>query len=365
LNFFTKIFFTSLLLLLFSTPLFSTVYENAENKKTDKWYLLKDFSTGSVKNIYDKKKKSRVIKFEGESTRTAYRLKPKKGFDKSNKRGEKLLSWEMNYSEDFVIIIEVKTKKGKRYLIYTPGDNNFYLEYGLGRDASSGGWKKYSRNLEKDLQESEFENKIVSIENFVIRGSGRIDNIRLKKEKQKDKKKETKKESVQNLVPKTKISNKKYTPKLKKVEKNSMPTIFLNGKNPMVLKKGEPYIEPGAMAQDKDGSEVMVTISEDIDIFKEGEYTVIYMATNSIGNSVINQRRVRVGEVIEEEPSSSSVKSSEREEAPEEESEQEILDLENRALEMSEWEKELALREKALAQKEQHSELPLRPGLEL
>jgi len=357
LKFFDKFFFATLFFLILSIPLFSTVYENAENKKTDNWYLLKNFSIGNVKNIYDKKKKSRVIELSGESTRTSYRLKPKRGFTKSKKRGEKLLSWEMNFNEDFVIIIEVETRKGRRYLIYTPGDKDSHLQYGLGTDTHSGGWKKYQRNLEADLHYFERDNHIVSIEAFVIRGSGLIDNIEITKESKKDKKR-----SVKNLKldSKVKSKNKESPLTLKIAEKNSMPTIFLNGKNPMVLKKGEPYIEPGATAQDRDGSEVMVTISEDIDIFKDGEYTVIYMATNSIGNSVINQRRVRIGDIIKD--SSLSVKLSDKEEAPEEEP-QEILDLENRALEMSEWEKELALREKELEKKEQQPALPLRPGL--
>jgi len=357
LNFFDKFFFATLFFLTLSIPLFSTVYENAENKKTDNWYLLENFSIGSVNNIYDKKKKSRVIELSGESTRTSYRLKPKRGFRKSKKRGEKLLSWEMNFNEDFVIIVEVQTQKGKRYLIYTPGEKKSYLQYGLGEDSSSGGWKKYQRNLEDDLHYFERDNEIVSIEAFVIRGTGLLDNIEVTKKSKKDKKRSVK---SLNLDSKLEIETKKPPLKLKIAEKNSMPTIFLNGKNPMILQKGEPYIEPGAIARDKDGSEVMVTISEDIDIFKDGEYTVIYMATNSIGNSVINQRRVRIGDVIEE--STSSVKSS-AEEAPLEEEIQEVLDLENRELEMSEWEKELALREKELEKKEQQPPLPLRPGL--
>ena len=371
-----KLFALPLLFILSSSFLFSTTYENASSKKTRKWHVFERFSKGVIKNIYDKKKKSRVIKFSGDGTKSVYILMPKKkSFPR--KKGENTLQWEMNYREDFVIMIGMHTLKGKRYLIYTSGDKDSYLQYGLGADSTSGQWKKYSRNLQEDLEHSDRYNKIMSIDSFVIKGSGMVDNIKMIKSKKKVK---PLPKPTLPKVPKEKIL--KIDKKLEKKEKakkvetvkpkinNQPPVIYLKGSNPMVLKKGERYIEPGATAKNRDGSPVPVSISEDIDIFKDGEYSVIYMATNRAGHSAIDRRRVRVGTVIEEKEHSSVSESVNDTpvDAPLEIEEE--VDLEQRALEILDWEKQLASREQELEQEKASRtnsssavQYPSRPGL--
>jgi hypothetical protein len=353
-------------LFLYPLTLFSTTYENASDKKIDGWNVLKQFSSGVVKNIYDKKKRSRVIKLDGNSTRTVYILMPKKKIFK-RKKEEEILEWEMNYNEDFVIMIGINTIKGKRFLIYTSGDKNSYLQYGLGVDSSLGQWKKYRRNLQKDLEQSDHYNRFLNITNFVIKGSGMVDNIKIVNSKELYLKPFTPIKSVKknNTIPK-KLIEKSVKTKHTNDKNNTPPTIYIYGQNPMLLKMGELYVEPGAVAKNGDGSSVSVTISDDIDILKEGEYSVIYMATNSLGNSVIDQRRVIVGKIKKEKKS----KNREKIEINEEELDQNTIDLEQRALEMLEWEKELAFREKELIEEKRSRDVtftnrnyPSHPGL--
>ena len=182
-----KLFFIYMFLLLSSGELLAKTYENAEDKKTKRWQTLQEFSKGTVTNIYDKNKKSRIIKLDGNFTRSAYQLKTKKSVLWKNKT-ERILHWKMNYSEDFVILVALDTKNGKRFLIYTPGDNNSYMQYGLGLNATLGVWKSYYRNLQEDLETFEIDNRIISVNSFVIRGSGLVDNIKLTKVKKNSKK---------------------------------------------------------------------------------------------------------------------------------------------------------------------------------
>jgi len=366
--------------ILFPSLLFSTTYENASSKKTDKWHTLKHFSGGVIKNIYDKKKKSRVIKLDGNATKSAYILMPKKKTFKQ-KKGENIFQWEMNYNEDFVIMIGVYTLKGKRYLIYTSGDKDSYLQYGLGADSTSGKWKKYSRNLQEDLESSDKYNEIISVNSFVIKGSGMLDNIKMVKYKKRVKKlpvptvPKVIKEKTVKIEKKIEKKNDKEIVKeniFKDVEVNKStqpPIIYIKGDNPMILKKGERYVEQGAIAKNKDGSSVSVSISEDIDIFKDGEYSVLYMAKNSAGDTAIDRRRVIVGNLVEEKKKERIFTLDTRDkidnnfDAPLE-VENEDVDLEQRALEILDWEKQLALREEELNRdKDSPMNYPSRPGL--
>lgn len=369
------IFRLFIILTILSSILFSTTLENGSSKKIDKWSSLKYFSKGTIKNIYDKRKKSRVIKFDGNGTRSVYILRPKNRSFKL-KKGEDTLEWEMNYNEDFVILIELDTLKGKRYLIYTSGDRDSYLQYGLGKDSISGEWKKYSRKLQEDLEKSDRYNRIISVNSFVIKGSGVVDNIKIIKSKQ------SKSTPVPTILEKSEKIEQKIIKIDKKAKENKIkidkstkitqpPIIYLKGSNPMILKKGEAYIEPGATAKNRDGSNVEITISGDIDILKDGEYSVIYMATNSAGHTAFDRRRVVIGN-FSEDKKRDSIKDSSKNNSIEVPSDKEVddIDLEQRALEILEWEKQLAQREQELENSSNigrsslpKENYPSRPGL--
>lgn len=279
-----------LLILLFFINLSALVYEDAEDKSTKRWVTVSSKYQGTISNVLDKAKKSQVIKFEGNGTRSIYQLEIHPSVE-NIKMNNRLFTWEMNYLEDFVILVVVNTIEGKRHLIYTPGGENSYLQYGLNK-IKNGKWKKYSRNLEKDLQIYENDNKILDIKYFVIKGSGLIDNIYLKRINQEIALPIEKKPKVPLLSHKNDI----------------LPIINLNGKNPTQLKVGEEYIELGGSAKNRDGSEININITSNIDILMQGEYTVIYIATNKLGNTSIDKRQVFVGKITQNKREDTSAK---------------------------------------------------------
>jgi hypothetical protein len=348
-------------------------YEDGEDKKIKRWETLNPLSEAMIKNTYDKAKSSRVIEFDGNGTKSAYILK----IDAPAKKH--LFSWQMKYSEDFVIFISLETKLGKRYLIYTPGDKNGYMQYGLGYTDKRGTWQRYSRNLEKDLQYFDNRNAILKINSFVIRGSGSIDNIKIMKELNSKnvtnedefskelenkplKEKEKIKKNLKSISKSAKKIKKKTLRPKHNVKTNTTPVIDINGENPLFLNLGERFVEPGVSAKDKEDGELSVTSSENIDRYQEGKYVVIYMAVDSVGNSAVDKRYVIIGEVPmeeEEDTHNSTVNSPVKEEElnkstslKDEGSDATEYRLEERELEIAEWERELQFREKEISQRE-------------
>jgi hypothetical protein len=352
--------------LLLTLNLPAKTYEDSEDKKISRWETLNPSSSAIVKNVHDKSKDSQVIQFVGNGTKSAYILTINESENK------KLFHWQMKYSEDFVIFISLETKLGKRYLIYTPGDKNGYMQYGLGVDATSGTWQSYSRNLEEDLRYFDNRNSILKINSFVIRGSGSLDNIKTMKELNsktiKNVVEDSKEIDIEPLKSKEKsLKIKKKSSKIKKrslkinnnIKTNSTPTIIIEGENPFFLTLGEGFEEPGVRAEDKEDGELVVTSSENINKHKEGKYAVIYMATDSQGNSAIDKRYVVVGEDGEEEEgnaneetSNESTNESAKPALAKEEDSDAQYRLEERELEIAEWERELQFREKEISQRE-------------
>ena len=88
----------------------------------------------------------------------------------------------MRYSEPFVVYIAVQTKNGFRYIYYTSaatsalGDST-YVHHGLGAAIHDGNWHTLVRNLEQDLKEAQPDNELQSILGFLIRGSGKVDDV--------------------------------------------------------------------------------------------------------------------------------------------------------------------------------------------
>ena len=90
----------------------------------------------------------------------------------------------MKHSEKYIIYISVQTQNGHRLLSYTNSDSNLgksfgTIHHGLGQSSSNGTWQTFTRDLEADLKDFEPDNNITSVNAFKIRGSGRIDDIKL------------------------------------------------------------------------------------------------------------------------------------------------------------------------------------------
>jgi len=337
--------------LLFTLHLSAKTYEDGEDKKISRWETLDPSSSAIIKNINDKAKGSQVIHFSGNGTKDAYILMINSSQEK------RTFHWQMKYSEDFVIFISLDTRLGKRYLIYTPGIENSYMQYGLGTESTGGTWQRYSRNLEDDLRYFDNRNSIVKVNSFVIRGSGSVDNIKIMKELNSKKKKsidEVSDEPIKKIEKKSLKVKKRPLKIVKRGKTNTTPTIIIEGENPLFLELGEAFEEPGVSAEDKEDGELVVISSENINKHKNGKYVVIYMATDSVGNSAIDKRYVIVGELDESEDLKEDNiygASQRKEESLDEESDEQYR-LEERELEIAEWEKELQFREKEISQRE-------------
>jgi hypothetical protein len=163
------------------------IYEHAEDKNTNGWKVYDDTPAGSsISNEFDTEKGDRVIKLRGSGTNNGYILGDWSGGANAwNNSTEKVIKWSMKYNEEFVVYVSVETIKGHRYLYYTNSNQSWqwrkgeYLHHGLGSTASDGTWRTFTRDLESDLKDLESDNALVSVNAFLIRGSGLVDNIEM------------------------------------------------------------------------------------------------------------------------------------------------------------------------------------------
>ena len=168
-----------------NTPSLYNIYEDAEDQTIIKWLVRNGSSEDAkIRNVYDANKKSRVIEFQGNGTRDAYIFGAERGQKAWGEKRHKMISWEMQFSEDVVVYVMVDTIDGIRYLFYTPSYVRGLLHgfergimHGLGDKISDGRWRRITRDLESDLKDAEPNNKLVSVNGVIVRGSGRIDNL--------------------------------------------------------------------------------------------------------------------------------------------------------------------------------------------
>ena len=88
----------------------------------------------------------------------------------------------MNFSESFDVFVDVETDVGHRYMRYTPSDQDVlgvgkYVHHGLGTDIIDGQWHTFARDLQADLEEAQPGAIILEVNGFLVRGSGRIDDL--------------------------------------------------------------------------------------------------------------------------------------------------------------------------------------------
>jgi len=355
--------------------LYATTYEDTQNTVTSQWQHENIDTLNSINKVYDKSKKIRVIEFQGAGTQQIYDLYTSEL--KNQQEHEYCVSWEMKFSEDFVIILQIQSNLGKHYLIYTPGTFNSYMQYGLGEGTKNGQWKKFTRNIQKDIAYFDNRVKIVSLKRFVVKGNGMIRNIQTILGSPKSNINNRKKNPIpeKKLIPEKRVPIEASVPiatrvpvenrerKIFKESISSLPLIKMKGKKVVKLKLGEPYIEEGVSAYDKEDGEIDVETIENIYINETGRYMILYMATDSDGNIAIDKRYVDVGDVkdVKIEKRETSIKkreevSSEEDERGEpsnveEEEGEEISELSKQAAQMRLWERKLELREKELAKR--------------
>ena len=310
----TEMFFIKHIIILFS--LLVTSISVIDAKSYERWHLLYPDTYGVIKKIKDTKKNKTVIEFNSKSSRDTYINGAKTGKEAWSNREDKIIKWDFNFSGNFVVMISVKTEKGYRELIYTSGEENGNLYFGLGKYIIFDTWQTITRDLEKDLHQYEPNNKIVSVNAFIIRGSGRIGTIEMLaslKENKKDVKIEPKVESevkvdvivkkvedkIKDIIRKEERKRAKEKEEIRerasvRDENSFTPKITLEEGDTIYHKLGEPFIDPGATARDYDGVSVDVDVIGEVNINKVNRYVLTYIATDDSGYTSTKARVVMV-----------------------------------------------------------------------
>ncbi|MHB9139894.1 MAG: putative glycoside hydrolase, partial [Victivallaceae bacterium] len=161
-----------------------TVYEDAENGNTAGWDVYDNDPSGTVSNVYDTERAGQVITLAGGGWDTGYRKRTDANADWNNST-QFALEWKIKYSERFSIYIALNTSAGLRYLAYTsnystPGGTGTYVYYNLGTGTADGKWHTIVRDLKADLARYQPTVTLNSVNAFLIRGSGCVDDIRLR-----------------------------------------------------------------------------------------------------------------------------------------------------------------------------------------
>ncbi len=245
----------------------ANIYEDAEDEKTNGWTIYDNEPIGStITNVYDNSRNSRVIKLFGDGINNGYRLQTAIGYYDWNNKEDSVISWSMNFSDDYDIYIRLNTTDGLRYLHYRPidtdnGGGEAYVEYGLGTSSKDGNWHTYTKDVNQELHRFQPNNDLISIDGFMVRGNGYIDDIYTMK-----------------YVSKDELGTDKLPPK-----------IVLTGSADIVLKKGSTYSELGASAVDNvDTVSTLLNFltidSSEVNTDKSGRYRVKYTLHDSAGN---------------------------------------------------------------------------------
>jgi YD repeat-containing protein len=141
-----------------STGPSSQTYEDGEAAGNTGWDIYDNDPVGAtISKVFNPARNSNVVQFTGSGTANGYRLRSA-GEAYWNDTNFKVLQWDMNYSESFTVYIAVQTKKGFRYLTYTPVNtdtlgNGTYISYGLGTNIQNGQWHTVYRDLAYDIRD--------------------------------------------------------------------------------------------------------------------------------------------------------------------------------------------------------------------
>jgi peptidoglycan/xylan/chitin deacetylase (PgdA/CDA1 family) len=169
---------------LYSSPYH--IYEDAESGTTDNWSIYSGDNTATISNQYDATRQSRVIQLSGNGYAHQYLI----GGDYVNEANawhdtkHSNIEWSIKNSGGFILSLIVNTSNGVRYLNYADIDANYSafdnvdtMTFGLGEEASNGTWHTYIRNLAEDINKTEPNNQLLSIEGLVVIGSISIDDL--------------------------------------------------------------------------------------------------------------------------------------------------------------------------------------------
>jgi len=160
------------------------VYEDAEDGSLSGWDIYDDSGNGAeILNVFDAERNSNVIELKGSDTLDGFRLTTDTG-EKWNNSEQFVLEWSLNYTEYFIVYVDLDTTAGHRYLYCSPVDydglgTDEYVCLGLGSYMRDRQWYTVVRDLQADLHLAQPDADILEVNGFLIRGSGRLDDIML------------------------------------------------------------------------------------------------------------------------------------------------------------------------------------------
>ncbi len=162
-----------------------TIYGDAEDGTIDGWDVFDASPSGAtVTNVFDTDRNNRVIRVKGSKTNNGYRLRSSSYSDWAN-QSQFVIEWKMKYAEAFILYVEVQTTKGYCYFQYEALSKDYLgrssqVRLGLGTDVRNGQWHTFVRDLQADLDRAQPGVKIVQVNAFSIRGSGLVDDVKLR-----------------------------------------------------------------------------------------------------------------------------------------------------------------------------------------
>jgi len=153
-----------------------SVYFDGEDGNISAWLPL---DNGVIRNIYDEELDSRVVSLSPGTYDIGLR-------DRSwNNTQERVLSWNMKITGDYTIYVSVDTLQGHRWLFYNKlnvdvGFHGAGILNGIGSNTNNGTWQRVVVDLDRDLQDTEPDNRIIRVNGMRFGGMlGLIDNITL------------------------------------------------------------------------------------------------------------------------------------------------------------------------------------------
>ncbi|MBX2837436.1 MAG: DUF1800 family protein [Gammaproteobacteria bacterium] len=161
-----------------------TFYEDAESG-AEHWVVYDNNPEGAtVSTVYDSALQSQVIVTAGDGRRNGYRIGGLNTNNGWNNTTEFHVNWKMAIGESYTVYWRVDTTDGWRYIYYNHSNsdsllhsNGRYVHHGLGSDTRDNRWRTYSRDLNADLKDAEPNNEVLAVHGFLVRGSGRFDDV--------------------------------------------------------------------------------------------------------------------------------------------------------------------------------------------
>jgi len=179
----------SILLILLSSILSATVYEDAEDGLIDRWSVYNNASgTASIKNVLDSTTKEKVIEFSAENMSDGFKIGGIEGEAGAwDNNSETTLTWDFKYNNRSSMYVRVDTNVGAKYLYYGFGiadevsSNGLYIRHNLGDRPANGTWLHFERDIAADVAAFFSGFTLTKINGFFVNGSGSIDNLQLTK----------------------------------------------------------------------------------------------------------------------------------------------------------------------------------------